>query len=349
MRSDFDASQSRRRGDALHSSPPNLANTPNRCQQEAANSLGEVLKPVVTTCGEIPRHNHPNTKPVRSASEPPLGKSWWPTSGRLNATGSRETRRLTDALKATAHAGRPGASQSSTTSSRSGMRRELQYTVQGNHHRRRRTPPAPRRNPLHRGPQHNNRSKVSIQDYVNMLNAETDEQRKLYGTAHVASVKKHVAEQRRKVLSDNIDGDAFDYVLMFIPTRGAYAWRQWTSTTPSADGLRRPMCSSFRPTHLMSIVKLIEQMWRHDSRPTPSKGNRRQRGRQDTRKPSSSRRHGQNRPQPQARAAGGAKSKLHTGSEQPLDKALKIKQARRQSPQSPLLPPRRRKREADEE
>lgn len=105
-------------------------------------------------------------------------------------------------------------------------------------------------------------SKVSIQDYLNMLEAETDAMRQNFAKAHLASVKKHVAELRNKPYQEAVGG-AYDYVLMFIPNEGAFL---------SAMGLDNTLWQTaydsrviiISPTHLMSIVKLIEQMWRHD-------------------------------------------------------------------------------------
>ncbi|MDE6197845.1 MAG: DNA recombination protein RmuC, partial [Muribaculaceae bacterium] len=107
-------------------------------------------------------------------------------------------------------------------------------------------------------------SKVSIQDYFEMLNASDEEARTRHARAHVASVRKHIAELRVKSYQDVAGGaDSFDYVLMFIPHEGAYL-----AAMSLDNSLWDTACSShvliISPTHLMSVVKLIEQMWRHD-------------------------------------------------------------------------------------
>ena len=106
-------------------------------------------------------------------------------------------------------------------------------------------------------------SKVSIQDYINMLNADTEAGREQYARAHITSVKKHIAELRNKSYQDIVGDGRFDYVLMFIPHEGAFLAamnldaKLWQTAYDSHVLI-------ISPTHLMSIVKLIEQMWRHD-------------------------------------------------------------------------------------
>ncbi len=106
-------------------------------------------------------------------------------------------------------------------------------------------------------------SKVSISDYFEMLNSEDESQREAHAKAHVASVKKHIAELRNKSYQDAGKGGGFDYVLMFIPHEGAFlAAMGFDSTLWETAFDSRVLIIS--PAHLMSIVKLIEQMWRHD-------------------------------------------------------------------------------------
>lgn len=106
-------------------------------------------------------------------------------------------------------------------------------------------------------------SKVSISDYFEMLNAEDEAGREAHARAHIASVKKHVAELRNKSYQDAGKTRGFDYVLMFIPHEGAFLAAMGLDNTlwESAFDSRVLIIS---PAHLMSIVKLIEQMWRHD-------------------------------------------------------------------------------------
>lgn len=106
-------------------------------------------------------------------------------------------------------------------------------------------------------------SKVSIQDYLNMIEASTESAREAYARAHLSSVKKHVGELCRKSYQDAVSGSTYDYVLMFIPNEGAFLSaldldsKLWQTAYDSHVLI-------ISPTHLMAIVKLIEQMWRND-------------------------------------------------------------------------------------
>lgn len=106
-------------------------------------------------------------------------------------------------------------------------------------------------------------SKVSIQDYLNMMDAHNDSERDSYAKAHLLSVKKHIGELARKSYQDAMGQGTFDYVLMFIPNEGAFlsALSLDASLWQTAYDSHVLVIS---PTHLMAVVKLIEQMWRYD-------------------------------------------------------------------------------------
>ncbi len=183
----------------------------------------------------------------------------------LNNTVSRETRRLTDALKGNSKLqGDWGEMILDNILEQAGFRRGYEYTVQetvmgadGNRLR-----PDVVIN-YTEGRKIIIDSKVSIQDYINMLNADTEAGREQYARAHITSVKKHIAELRNKSYQDIVGDGRFDYVLIFIPQEGAFLAamnldaKLWQTAYDSHVLI-------ISPTHLMSIVKLIEQMWRHD-------------------------------------------------------------------------------------
>lgn len=183
----------------------------------------------------------------------------------LNNTVSRETRRLTDALKGNSRLqGEWGEIILDNILEQAGFRRGYEYTVQetvtdadGNRLR-----PDVVIN-YTEGRKIIIDSKVSIQAYINMLNADSEAGREQYARAHIMSVKKHIAELRTKSYQDVVGDGRFDHVLMFIPHEGAFLAamnldpKLWQTAYDSHVLI-------ISPTHLMSIVKLIEQMWRHD-------------------------------------------------------------------------------------
>lgn len=183
----------------------------------------------------------------------------------LNNTIGRETRRLADALKGNSKVqGDWGEMILDNILERSGFRRGRDYTVQE-------TYAADNGNRLRpdvvisytEGRKLVIDSKVSIQDYLGMLNAESDDLRERFAKAHVASVKNHISELARKSYQDIVGESQIDFVLMFIPHEGAYlAAMNLDSTLWETAYDARVLIIS--PTHLMSVIKLVEQMWRHD-------------------------------------------------------------------------------------
>ena len=184
----------------------------------------------------------------------------------LNQIIGQETRRLTDALKGnTRMQGDWGEMILDNILERAGFRRGYEYQVQqgvtdenGRHLR-----PDVVIN-YTEGRKIIIDSKVSIQAYFDMLNADDDTDRAKAASAHILSVKKHVAELRDKSYQEALGREGrFDYVLMFIPHEGAFlaAMNLDSKLWETAFDSRVLIIS---PAHLMSIVKLIEQMWRHD-------------------------------------------------------------------------------------
>lgn len=106
-------------------------------------------------------------------------------------------------------------------------------------------------------------SKVSMSDYMRMLDAHDRQTVKAAGEAHVASVRKHVGELKRKNYQDLLSGRNADFVMMFIPNEGAYLTAMQLDNTlwQTAFDSRVIIVS---PTHLVSVVKLVEMLWRQE-------------------------------------------------------------------------------------
>lgn len=106
-------------------------------------------------------------------------------------------------------------------------------------------------------------SKVSLSDYMRMTDASDSAVISTAGAAHVASVRKHVTELRRKNYQDLLDGRNPDFVMMFIPHEGAYlAAMQLDSQLWQTAFDSRVIIVS--PTHLISVVRLVEMLWRQE-------------------------------------------------------------------------------------
>lgn len=106
-------------------------------------------------------------------------------------------------------------------------------------------------------------SKVSLTAYVTMVNSVTDEDMQRCGNEHLRSVKAHIRELAEKKYQDYVGVKKTDFVMMFIPNESAYmaAMNLDPSLWQEAYDRRVIIIS---PTHLISVVKLVEQLWRQD-------------------------------------------------------------------------------------
>lgn len=106
-------------------------------------------------------------------------------------------------------------------------------------------------------------SKVSLSAYLDWLNAETEAARESCAKAHVISVRNHIKELADKAYQDSIGVVKGDFVLMFLPHEGAYmlAMSHDPQLWQRAYDSRVIIVS---PTHLVTVVRLVEQMWRLD-------------------------------------------------------------------------------------
>lgn len=107
-------------------------------------------------------------------------------------------------------------------------------------------------------------AKTSLTAYTSMVaSSDTDEQQQFL-QEHCQSVRRHIDELARRNYTRYI-ASATDFVVMFIPNEGAYL-----SALQADDSLwqyayeRKVVIVS--PTHLISVVKLISELWSADSR-----------------------------------------------------------------------------------
>lgn len=106
-------------------------------------------------------------------------------------------------------------------------------------------------------------SKVSLTAYVDYVNADDEDNKKLYATRHVRSVRMHIDELSRKNYQHYIGEEKLDFVMMFIPNEPAYiaAMRLEPSLWQEAYDKNVLIVS---PTHLVSGLRLISQLWSRD-------------------------------------------------------------------------------------
>lgn len=104
-------------------------------------------------------------------------------------------------------------------------------------------------------------SKVSLTAYADYMNAPTEDQ-PVALAAHLRSIKAHIDELARKEYPKYVK-NAADFVMMFVPNEGAYlaALNADKDLWESAYARHIVIIS---PTHLISVLKLMYQLWMRD-------------------------------------------------------------------------------------
>ncbi|MCM1163181.1 MAG: DNA recombination protein RmuC [Muribaculaceae bacterium] len=106
-------------------------------------------------------------------------------------------------------------------------------------------------------------SKVSLKAYLEYANTDDRTIRKNAGDRHVLSVKSHVDKLAKKKYQEFIGSDQLDFVMMFIPNEPAYmAAMRIDSALWQYAYDRNVLIVS--PTHLVSGLRLIAQLWSRD-------------------------------------------------------------------------------------
>lgn len=106
-------------------------------------------------------------------------------------------------------------------------------------------------------------SKVSLTAYVNMINSDCKADTDSFLRQHLMSVRQHIKELAAKNYQDYIGTRSTDFVMMFIPNEGAYLTAMNADTDLWQEAYDRRVII-ISPTHLISALRLIEQLWRQD-------------------------------------------------------------------------------------
>ncbi|MDE5942089.1 MAG: DNA recombination protein RmuC [Muribaculaceae bacterium] len=108
-------------------------------------------------------------------------------------------------------------------------------------------------------------SKVSLNAYIDYVNAETDSPEQADAAKrHLVSVRRHIDELARKRYQDLVGEKRLDFVMMFIPNEGAYmATMKLDQSIWQEAYEKRVLLTS--PTHLISVLRMLEQLWKQDA------------------------------------------------------------------------------------
>ena len=104
-------------------------------------------------------------------------------------------------------------------------------------------------------------SKVSLTAYTDYVNASAEEQPTALA-AHLRSVKQHIEELARKEYPKYVQ-NAADFVMMFVPNEGAYLAALNADKELWESAYQRHIVI-ISPTHLISVLKLMYQLWIRD-------------------------------------------------------------------------------------
>ena len=105
-------------------------------------------------------------------------------------------------------------------------------------------------------------SKVSLTAFANSVGAADEESRRAAISAHVASVRQHVAELGRKEYQRLLESP--DFVIMFIPNEPAFLAALQADNTIWADAYDRKVIIS-SPTNLFALLKLVDDLWKRNA------------------------------------------------------------------------------------
>ena len=104
-------------------------------------------------------------------------------------------------------------------------------------------------------------SKVSLTAYTDYVNASVEDQPAMLAL-HLRSIKSHVDELARKEYPKYVKNSA-DFVMMFVPNEGAYLAALNADKDLWANAYDRHVVI-ISPTHLISVLKLMYQLWMRD-------------------------------------------------------------------------------------
>lgn len=106
-------------------------------------------------------------------------------------------------------------------------------------------------------------SKASLTSYLQLPSAADEAERTALVKAHARSIANHVKQLRDKAYQDRIGLRKADFMFMFVPHEVAYI----AAMNADPDLWQRAYDSRViivSPTHLVTVIKLVEQMWQTD-------------------------------------------------------------------------------------
>jgi DNA recombination protein RmuC len=106
-------------------------------------------------------------------------------------------------------------------------------------------------------------SKVSLIAYERLVNAETEDERKLHSKGHVESIRGHVANLSSKNYQDLHQVNSPDFVLLFIPIESSFSFAVQIDAELFSDAWdKRVVIVS--PSTLLATLRTIASIWKQE-------------------------------------------------------------------------------------
>jgi len=106
-------------------------------------------------------------------------------------------------------------------------------------------------------------SKVSLIAYERLVNAETDEDRKVFSKAHLESIRGHVLNLSSKNYHDLHQINSPDFVLLFVPIESSFSFAVQIDAELFSDAWdKRVVIVS--PSTLLATLRTIASMWKQE-------------------------------------------------------------------------------------
>jgi DNA recombination protein RmuC len=106
-------------------------------------------------------------------------------------------------------------------------------------------------------------SKVSLIAYERLVNAETEDERKLYSKAHVESIRAHVLNLSSKNYHDLYQINSPDFVLLFVPIESSFSFAVQIDAGLFSDAWdKRVVIVS--PSTLLATLRTIASIWKQE-------------------------------------------------------------------------------------
>ncbi len=108
-------------------------------------------------------------------------------------------------------------------------------------------------------------SKVSLNDYVDCVNAEDDERRQAALTAHVQCMRRHIETLAERDYANLPELQVPDFVFMFVPIESAYL-AAFDADPRLLDLASQRKIAVVVPNTLLAILHTVHSLWRIDKR-----------------------------------------------------------------------------------